>query len=75
MDTFVQPAIKGYRQLNESEAALMNEIKAKGEEVGALIEKLYAINSLDKRWVSIGKTHMQQGLMALVRSVAQPTTF
>ena len=27
------------------------------------------------RWQSIAKTHMQQGFMALVRAVAQPTTF
>lgn len=27
------------------------------------------------RWVSISRTHMQEGLMALTRAVAQPTTF
>ncbi len=27
------------------------------------------------RWQSIAKTHMQEGFMALVRAVAQPTTF
>ena len=30
METFTQPKITGYRQLNETEAALMNEIKAQG---------------------------------------------
>ena len=30
---------------------------------------------LDQRWVSIGRTHLQEGFMALVRAVAQPTTF
>lgn len=34
--------IKGYRELNESEIAAMNEIKQKGVELGELIEKLKA---------------------------------
>lgn len=71
----IQPKITGYRQLNESEAALMNEIKAKGVELGELVAKLRATEGLDQRWVSIGSTDLQTGLMALVRGVAQPTTF
>lgn len=75
METFTQPKITGYRQLNEKEAALMNEIKAKGVELGALVEQLRATEGLDQRWVSIGATDLQTGLMALTRGVAQPTTF
>lgn len=30
---------------------------------------------LDQRWISIGTTHLQEGLMALARGVAQPTFF
>lgn len=75
METFTQPKITGYRQLSEQEAALMNEIKAKGVELGALVERLRATEGLDQRWVSIGATDLQTGLMALTRGVAQPTTF
>lgn len=75
METFVRPKITGYRQLNEAEAALMNEIKARGVELGQLVEKLRATTGLDQRWVSIGATDLQTGLMALTRGVAQPTTF
>jgi len=67
--------IKGYRDLSVEEIGLMNEIKAKGEELGALLTKLRATEGLDQRWVSIGQTDLQTGLMALVRAVAQPTTF
>lgn len=28
-----------------------------------------------QRWASVARTHFQEGLMALTRSVAQPTTF
>ena len=75
METFVQPKIAGYRQLNEAEAALMNEIKARGVELGDLVQKLRATDGLDQRWVSIGATDLQTGLMALTRGVAKPTTF
>lgn len=91
-DGFVQPKTTGYRQLGAEEAALMNEIKAKGVELGALVEKLRACKKqhfpkspdteeftmgfdVDQRWVSIGATDLQTGLMALTRAVAKPTTF
>lgn len=69
--------IKGYRELNEAEIATMNEIKAKGEELGALIDSIgnRPAVAVDLRWLALGKTHLQQGLMALTRSVAQPSTF
>lgn len=67
--------ITGYRELSQEEIDLMNEVKAKGVELGQLVDKLMQTDSLDKRWVSIGKTDLQQGLMALVRSIAQPETF
>lgn len=67
--------ISGYRELSQEEIDLMNEIKAKGIELGGLIEKLRAANEIDQRWVSIGATDLQTGLMALTRSVARPTFF
>ena len=75
METFVQPKVTGYRQPNEQEAALMNEIKAYGVQIGMLVEKLRAIQGIDQRWVSVGATDLQTGVMALVRAVAPPTTF
>jgi hypothetical protein len=67
--------ISGYRELNETEIALMNQIKVKGGEIGDLVAELKATAGLDQRWISIGATDLQTGLMALVRGVAQPTTF
>jgi len=67
--------IKGYRQLSDDEQRLINELKELGIDLGKYIEDLEARPPVDKRWVAIGKTHMQQGLMALIRSVAQPETF
>lgn len=71
----IQPKITGYRQLNEDEAALMNEIKEHGQQVANLVQKLRMTDGIDQRWVSIGVTDLQTGFMALTRGVAQPTSF
>ena len=77
--------ITGYRDLSQAEIDLMNEIKQKALECGELVARLKLHGApgrnmenerlLDQRWVSIGATDLQTGFMALVRSVAQPTTF
>ena len=67
--------IKGYRELSEAEISAMNEIKMKGAEIGELVAKLKDTEGLDQRWVSIGATDLQTGLMALTRAVAKPTFF
>ena len=88
METFTQPKITGYRQLNATEVALMNEAKALAELCGVFVDKLRlhrdtgspvpagdALEPLDQRWVSIGATQLQQGWMAVIRGIARPTTF
>lgn len=75
METFIQPKITGYRQLSEDDAIAMNEIKEHGIALGELITKLQAGKGYDGRWIAIGKTDLQTGIMALIRAVAQPTTF
>lgn len=67
--------IKGYRDLSEGEIKLINLVKECGEELAGIIESLNSTGTIDKRWVAIGETHLQQGIMALVRSITQPTTF
>jgi hypothetical protein len=67
--------ITGYRDLSQEEIDLMNEGKSLAIQVGAFVEKLQAAESTDKRWVAIGRTDAQTAFMALIRSVAKPTTF
>jgi hypothetical protein len=79
--------IKGYRDLSQTEIDLMNEGKALAEQCGAYIAKLREFTgpktsdddpsklSLDQRWISIGATDLQRGFMAVIRGIAQPTTF
>ena len=67
--------IEGYRELTQDEIDLMNEIKQKGKELGELSDKLHDTVGLDVRWIAIGNTHLQQGLMAWTRAVAKPDFF
>jgi len=77
--------IKGYRDLTQAEIDLMNEGKELAEKCGDYIMKLQNLSipvpegsaeiEADKRWISIAQTHLQQGFMAAIRSVAKPTTF
>ena len=67
--------IKGYRELTQTEIDRMNDIKQLGVVLGELVGALRADPRLDQRWVSIGATDLQTGLMALTRAVAQPEFF
>lgn len=78
--------ITGYRELDETEIGMMNEIKALGEEMGCLVERLERTTLIiggkdtgepvfDQKWVAEGKTDLQKGIMCLVRSVAKPGSF
>ena len=67
--------IKGYGELTQVEIDLMNEVKTKGAELEELVQKLRTTDGLDQRWVSIGATDFQTGLMALTRSISKPTFF
>lgn len=105
--------IKGYRELSQAEIDLMNEVKALGPQIEAVLAKVSAhltSQNLDatnavlfcsgaagtssqqdydeavadqdriaaaepRRWLSIARTDLQTGLMALTRAVAQPTFF
>lgn len=69
--------IKGYRELDMSEIDLMNRIKELGPLIEEVVNDLRATGDVDvdQRWVAIGVTSLQQGLMALTRAVAKPDFF
>ena len=39
------------------------------------VDDIVRTPTLDQRWVSIGATHLQEGWMAVIRGIAQPTSF
>ena len=80
--------ITGYRDLTQVEIDLMNEIKAEGVRLHALVEKVQAyIKTVNMtphetqqpfapaRWAAMASTDFQTGLMFLTRAVARPSSF
>lgn len=67
--------ISGYRELDATEIDAMNRVKAKAEEVGALLGEIGQIPGLDGRALAIARTDLQTGFMWAVRAIARPTTF
>lgn len=68
--------IVGYRELTPDEIEIINDIKAQANNLGAVFTVLESRNSeVDKRWLAIAKTHLQQGFMAMVRAIAKPEGF
>lgn len=67
--------IKGYRELSQDDIDAMNSVKEVGIALGTLIAAMEEHTDYDRRWLAIGKTQLQQGLMALTRAVAKPDFF
>lgn len=81
--------IKGYRELSQDEITAMNAVKSLGTGVGELCNSLRgqimampyetveqrAERTEALRWLDAGELQLQQGFMAVTRSIARPTTF
>ena len=70
-----QRQIRGYRELNADEIALINNVKSAGEDLGLLVQQIRNTPEVDQRWVSIAATDLQTGIMALTRAIAKPMFF
>ena len=71
--------IDGYRELTQEEIDLMNEIKAKGRELGQLVGRVmitqkYGTSAgiMRELWAGYAAMNIETGVMQLVRAVAQP---
>lgn len=67
--------IAGYRELTKTETDLINMLKAKANEIGAILEMLKSVPDIDPRWLAEGRTDLQKGFMSVIRAIARPTTF
>ena len=71
--------IQGYRELNQCEIDRMNQAKILAEQCSQLIDgwekDTNDTSRPDARWLAIGKTDLQKGFMAIIRSIAKPETF
>ena len=69
--------IKGYKKLTEDQILAINDIKSAGQDLERLIKNLKTNDSidLDSRWLEMGNSDLQVGMMKLTRAVAQPEFF
>jgi len=85
MDSFAQSQHAKLTRIQQ-QRQLIEEIKARGEELRELVLKLrenegkandeFGTPDFEPhRWISTGEMHLKQGLMALTRAVAKPTSF
>lgn len=71
----METPIAGYRILTEQEIETVNNIKSLGTHIETIVQQLKQNYTIDQRWVAIGVTDLQKGLMALTRAVTKPTNF
>lgn len=66
--------ITGYRDLGQNEIDAMNAVKDAEREFAALWLRLSAVDGVDRRWLAVARTHIEEGCSAAVRSVARPSS-
>lgn len=66
--------IKGYSPLSDEQKALANEGKDLEERYLRWLDKLDAVTdgSIDKRFLALARTNIQQGAMWAIRSIFRP---
>ena len=64
--------VKGYRPLTDTRVAIVNANKVIEEQVLRILDELAKSEDTDKRWLAIGRTAIEQGFMAVNRSVFKP---
>ena len=64
--------VEGYRDQDLGSVALVNVNKRLEESILRALDGLAKVETIDKRWLAIGRTSIEQGFMAVNRSVFKP---
>lgn len=64
--------VQGYTTQSDARLALVNRNKDIEERVLRILDDLAKVEDADKRWLAIGRTHIEQGFMAVNRAVFKP---
>ena len=65
--------VAGYRAQSREAVAQVNSFKVTEEKLLRILDGLAKSGEIDKRWLAIGRTNIEQGFMAINRSVFQPS--
>lgn len=72
MSSIVGLPVAGYKPQSDDAVSLVNANKRIEEEVLRLLDALSANPEIDKRWLAVGRTQIEQGFMAVNRSIFRP---
>lgn len=64
--------VSGYKPQSDEAVAIVNANKAAEERILRMLDLLRGDAGVDQRWLSIGRTHIEEGFMALNRAIFQP---
>ena len=64
--------ISGYRPQSDESVALVENNKQVEEYVLRVLDELQHMDDVDKRWLAIGRTAIENGFMAVNRSIFKP---
>jgi hypothetical protein len=64
--------VHGYSPQSTEKVDLVNTNKLTEENTLSLLDELGRLPSVDQRWLAIGRTHIEQGWMAINRAIFQP---
>ncbi len=66
--------VAGYRPQTDEAVKLVNANKLVEEQVLRVLDNLakQTVHEIDHRWLAIGRTHIEQGFMAVNRAIFKP---
>ncbi len=72
MSDHAAPPVHGYKPISQLKLDMVNKNKIIEEQTLRLLDDLNHSSNVDKRWLAIGRTHLEQAWMAINRSIFQP---
>ena len=61
--------VSGYTTQSDDNVSLVNANKRREEYILRVLDEMATMPEIDKRWLAVGRTHIEQGFMAINRSV------
>lgn len=70
-----EPLVIGERTLNAQDIAAINHVRLVGNEVGAMLSEMAQYPGVDRRWLAMAQSQLQQGFMSAERAIHKPEKF
>jgi hypothetical protein len=64
--------VQGYKPQSQGAVDQVNLNKTMEEEILRRLDAMKAWTDIDQRWLAIGRTHIEQGFMAMNRAIFMP---